>query len=56
MTTERGPVAGQVPRGTQTGKREAEERNDPQAQPGAREGQPAVRERHERQQQAPDTE
>ncbi|MCR6686378.1 hypothetical protein [Pseudoxanthomonas sp.] len=30
-------------RGEQPGKRESEQRNDPEAQPGAREGQPAQR-------------
>jgi len=30
-------------RGEQTGKRSAEERNDPEVQPGAREGQPDSR-------------
>lgn len=38
-------------RGEQTGKRTSEERNDPEVQPGAREGQPdghALRERKDR--------
>ncbi|WP_162405625.1 hypothetical protein [Pseudoxanthomonas jiangsuensis] len=35
------PVEPQHRRGEQPGKRESERRNDPESQPGAREGQPA---------------
>ena len=38
-----GPAGAPPRRGEQTGKRSSEERNDPQAEPGAREGQPDSR-------------
>jgi len=48
------PPAPQPRRGEQTGKREAEERNDPEVQPGARQGNPDSRRRQQQPRQPHD--